>query len=221
MKTFRFYCRHWSAVGGVIFAALAFATGIWGGQIPMTQRFMVLMYMALLLHEFEEYVFPGGFPAAINIGFFGEKQDYDKYPLNELSALLVNVVCAYPIYIVGIFCHKWLWYDIFIAYFTMVQVFVHCLKLNVSLKSWYSPGCFSALFVMLPLGIYFLVQLAGNYDVPAYCWWAPAVAFPAVAVLTILLPILICRKKETSFAFAPFEKNDFAVKNGIAALFRK
>ena len=221
MKAFRFYCRHWPAVGGVIFVALAFATGMWGGQMPMTQRFMVLMYMALLLHEFEEYVFPGGFPASINIGFFGEKQNYDKYPLNELSALIVNVVCAYPIYIVGIFCHELLWYDIFIAYFTMVQVLIHCLKLNVSLKSWYSPGCFSALFVMLPLGIYFLVRLAADYTVPAYCWWAPAVAFPVVAVLTILLPILICRKKETSFTFASFEKNDFAVKNGIAALFRK
>ena len=83
---------------------------------------------------------------------------------------MVNVVLAYPLYIVGIFCYRCLWLDIFIAYFTMAQVFMHCIKLNASLKSWYSPGCLSALCVMVPMGIYAICHIAANYTVPHYYW---------------------------------------------------
>lgn len=113
MHAVKFYRRYWAAIGGLIFVALAFFVGLFGHQVPALQRFMVLMYMALIFHQFEEYIFPGGFPAAANIGLFGEKDNVDKYPLNEMSALLVNVFCAYPLYIVGIFRYEWLWYDIF------------------------------------------------------------------------------------------------------------
>ena len=221
MHAVKFYRRYWAAIGGLIFVALAFFVGLFGHQVPALQRFMVLMYMALIFHQFEEYIFPGGFPAAANIGLFGEKDNVDKYPLNEMSALMVNVFCAYPLYIVGIFCYEWLWYDIFIAYFTMAQVLMHCIKMNLSLKSWYCPGCLSALFVMLPLGVYFLIWLEANYTFPSYYWWAPICAFPVVAFSTILLPILSFRKKDTPFGFAQFQAEEFEVRHGIASLFRK
>ena len=80
MKAFRFYCRYWPAIGGLIFVGLAFMLGIMGSQIPTLQRLMVLLYMALLFHQFEEYIFPGGFPAAANRALFGEKQDIATYP---------------------------------------------------------------------------------------------------------------------------------------------
>ena len=76
MKVFRFYCRYWSAIGGLLFVLLAFLIGLMPGLIPTTQRMMILLFMALLFHQFEEYVFPGGFPAAANRGLFGEKDDF-------------------------------------------------------------------------------------------------------------------------------------------------
>ncbi len=221
MKAFRFYRRYWAAIGGLIFVGLAFMLGILGDTIPTMQRLMILLYMSLLFHQFEEYIFPGGFAVANNIALFGEKKDINKYPLNEMSALIVNVACAYPLYIVGIFCYELLWYDIFIAYFTMVQVLMHCLKINISLRAWYSPGCLSALFVMLPLGIYTLWHMATHIAVPSYCWWAPIIAFPFVAFTTILLPILLFKRRDTPYAFAKHQAEDFAIKGGIATLFRK
>ena len=221
MKALRFFLRYWAAIGGLLFVGLAFFVGIQGHQLLSLQRYMILMYMALLFHQFEEYIFPGGFPTAANIGLFGEKKDYGKYPLNELSAFIVNVVLAYPLYIAGIFFHECIWLDIFIAYFTMAQVFMHCIKLNLSLKSWYSPGCLSALFVMLPLGIIFLVYLAGNFTFPIYYWWAPVIAFPFMSALMILLPILTCRRRITPYGFASHQAEEFEVRHGIATLFRK
>ncbi|MBR1835418.1 MAG: HXXEE domain-containing protein [Bacteroidales bacterium] len=221
MKVFRFYCRYWAVIGGVLFVLLAFVVGLIQDSVPTTQRLMVLLYMALLFHQFEEYVFPGGFPAACNRGLFGEKKELNRYPLNELSATIVNTFLAYTLYLFGIFCYNCLWLGIFIAYFTMSQVFMHCLKLNISLKAWYSPGCFSALFVMLPMGVYYLCYVATHFVVPHYYWWGPIVAFPLAAVVMILLPILICRSRKTTFGFAPYQTEEFEVRHGIATLFQK
>ena len=221
MKIFRFYCRYWATIGGMLFVLLAFFVGLMPDTVPVSQRLMVLLYMTLLFHQFEEYVFPGGFPVALNRGLFGAKEEANRYPLNELSATIVNTFLAYPLYLVGIFCHHCLWLGIFIAYFTMAQVLMHCLKLNISLKAWYSPGCLSALFVMLPMGVYYLWYVATHFAVPHYYWWGPLVAFPIASVLMILLPILTCRSHTTSFGFARFQADDFEVRHGIASLFRK
>lgn len=221
MKVFRFYCRYWSAIGGLLFILLAFFVGLTPDLVPTTQRLMILLFMALLFHQFEEYVFPGGFPAAANHALFGEKDDIARYPLNELSATIVNTFLAYTLYIIGIFCHNCLWLGIFIAYFTMAQVFMHCLKLNISLKAWYSPGCLSSLVVMFPVGAYYLWYIATHFAVPHYYWWGPLVAFPFVSVVMILLPILTCRSRKTTFGFAQYQAEEFDVKLGIATLWRK
>ena len=221
MKVFRFYCRYWSAIGGLLFVLLAVFVGLTPDLVPITQQLTILLFLALLFHQFEEYVFPGGFPAAANRGLFGEKEDVARFPLNELSATIVNTFLAYTIYIVGIFCHNCLWLGIFIAYFTMAQVLMHCLKLNISLKAWYSPGCLSSLFIMLPMGVYYLWYVATHFIVPHYYWWGPIVAFPFASVVMILLPILTCRSRNTTFGFARYQAEEFDVKHGIATLWRK
>ena len=200
---------------------MAFGLGILGDTFPTLQRLTILLYMSLLFHQFEEYVFPGGFAVANNIALFGEKKDVTKYPLNEMSALTVNVFCAYPLYIVGIFLYKYQWYPIFLAYFSMAQVLMHCVKMNKSLRSWYCPGCLSALCVMLPTGIYTLWFIATNYELSHYYWWAPILAFPVIALLTILLPIQIFKNRNTPYSFPQHQAEEFEVRHGIASLFRK
>lgn len=220
MSCINWYRRYWPVVGGGIFVFLAFYVGLFADALPFLQKCMIVLYMCLLVHEFEEYVFPGGFPASCNMALFGEKTDIGKYPLNEQSAFVVNVVCAYPLYLVGIFCYQWLWYDVFICYFTAMQFLVHCLKINISLRSWYSPGCATSLLVMLPVGAYVLSYMAQNYDMPHYYWWAPLLCFPLVSLLTILLPILTFRNRETPYGFAPHESKSFDIRHGVAALYR-
>lgn len=220
MKLIAFYRRYWAAFGGMIFVALAFLLGIAAEIFPLLQRIMILLFMALLFHQFEEYIYPGGFAIANNTGLFKDKQDPARYPLNERSAVVVNVVLAYPLYVAGIFCYRCLWLDIFIAYFTMSQIFVHCFKINRALRAWYSPGCFSAVFVMFPMGIYTLVHIATCYSVPASYWWGPVVAFPFVAFCMILLPIMLFRSRVSPFSFPDYQATHFAVRHGIALPWR-
>ena len=83
-----------------------------------------------------------------------------------------------------------------------------------------SPKYLSACTVMPILGIWFLVYLAGKYTLPSYYWWAPICVLPVIAFLTILLPILSFRRRDTPYGFAPHQADEFAVMHGIASLFR-
>lgn len=91
----KFYRNNWYYVGGIIFIALSYIVGIWGSEIDPVRKILVLSYMALLVHQFEEYALPGGFPAIWNIAVSGEKEIAHKYPLNKQGSLLVNTLSAY------------------------------------------------------------------------------------------------------------------------------
>ena len=218
MKAYR---NNWYYIGGIIFAVLAFILGLFGDMIAPMRRIMTVLFMCLLAHEFEEYAVPGGFPSAQNVGVSGEKEIGDRYPLNAQSAFIVNVCCAYPIYIIGIIFYEIHVLCIFIAYFTMAQIFMHGLMMNKKKRTLYNPGVGTALFIMVPIGIYSLWYINANYDIPSWNWWVPILAFPIVAFLTILLPILKCQNRETPYGFPDRDIRGFSIVNKVARIRRQ
>lgn len=216
----RRYMNNWYYIGGIIFAVLALFLGLFGDMIDPMRRIMIVLYMCLILHQFEEYAVPGGFPSAWNVGVSGETELGDRYPLNTKSAFIVNICCAYPIYLAGIiFCNLHV-ISIFIAYFTIAQFFVHGIMMNRKMGTLYNPGIGTALFIMIPVGIYSLWYIGSHYDIPVWNWWVPALAFPFIAFLTILLPILKCRNKNTTFIFPERDTKGFSI-SGKAARIRR
>ena len=63
MSISKFYIENWYYVGGILFVVLAFLVGFFGELIDPLRKILLLSYMALLVHQFEEYAIPGGFPA--------------------------------------------------------------------------------------------------------------------------------------------------------------
>ena len=57
----KWYRDHWYYVGGVIFAGLAVVMSLFGEYLDPVRRIMVVGYMGLVLHQFEEYVLPADF----------------------------------------------------------------------------------------------------------------------------------------------------------------
>lgn len=49
----------------------------------------MISFMATLVHQFEEYEFPGSEPAIMNIVLQGSKEP-DRYPLYQLSVIPTN-----------------------------------------------------------------------------------------------------------------------------------
>ena len=217
MKTYR---ENWYYIGGIIFVVLAFVLSLFGGLIDPMRRIMTVMFMCLLIHQFEEYAVPGGFPSAWNIGVSGQKELGDRYPLNTKSCFIVNICCGYSVYILGIIFSNVHVISILIAFFTLAQIPMHGIIINKKMGTLYNPGVATSLFLMLPVSIYNLWYTATNFNIPTWNWWVALILLPFVAFSTILLPILKCQDKESPYAFIERDVKGFSVKGKVARIRR-
>ena len=64
-----FLRRNWYYIGGVLLVALAIVVVIFWNDMSLLRKLMWISFMALLVHQFEEYALPGGFPAVMNIAW--------------------------------------------------------------------------------------------------------------------------------------------------------
>lgn len=97
----KFYRENWYKVGAVLFVALVFIIPPISSTLDPVRLILIYSFMALLVHQYEEYAAPGGFPAIFNIALSGEKELSDHYPLNTNQVLTTNVFIAYTFYIVA------------------------------------------------------------------------------------------------------------------------
>lgn len=186
--------RHWAKLGGVIAVGiLVYIYLIQGAKMPLVQKFSLLSLAFLMFHQFEEYVYPGGFQQYFNtriynpFGFFKNK-------ISDKAVIWVNVVFGWGIYgIVALFFHN---------NHTVVMIFVAVLLINgllhfgISFSSRnYNPGVVTGAILFLPLAIYSGIKLkeTGIMTMPEL-----VMVLPYAAGFSLLIPITIfvCRDKK-------------------------
>ena len=113
-----------------------------------------------LLHEFEEYICPGGF-----LNFFNRKilkSDKGDFPLDKAGSFWINIpliFIAFPL--AAILADKIdLSIGIWIAYFSIINALAHVAWF---FKHKYNPGFIISLFVNIPVGIYTIYYFASNH----------------------------------------------------------
>ena len=78
----KWFCRNWYWVGGVVAAVTLIVLAVMWRQLDMLVRLQMLSFVAILVHQLEEYGWPGGEPAIMNIAL--QKSDIpNRYPLNQ------------------------------------------------------------------------------------------------------------------------------------------
>ena len=159
----KFWRRNWYYIGGVLFVALAFFMGFWGSMFSRIQVILIYSFMAMLVHQFEEYAYPGGFPSISNMVVFGEKKAPDRYPLHANQCWISNVLLTYPFYIVPVFLPNVIWLGLAQVLLGMIQIFAHGIVVNVRLKSPYNPGLGATVLLQLPLGVYYIGYVTTNH----------------------------------------------------------
>ncbi len=98
----RNYRDNWFNVGAVLAIAIAGALALsHQRKLSRSRLFSALNFAASLVHQFEEYGFPGYFPGHLNSGLFKSDKP-DRYPLNANSALIINTALAYPFYVLPV-----------------------------------------------------------------------------------------------------------------------
>jgi len=185
-----FWRRNWYYVGGGLFILLAVALAAAWGHLSILRRLLLMSFMALLVHQFEEYAWPGGFPAVFNIAWHpGGTGLPDHYPLNRRSAFFVNVVFAYPYYVLPILLPNQVWMGLAQVGFGMAQLGVHGVIINRKMHSVYNPGLFVVVFLHWPIGVYYIWYVITNGLAFWWTWPAAAVWLIAGAFMGVGMPV--------------------------------
>jgi hypothetical protein len=111
--------------------------------------------IALFLHQFEEYRFPGYFPGMVNLSLFASKQP-DRYPLNTNTAFLVTVVVGWLCYgLAAVLSERALWLGIATMLVSVGNVVAHTVLFKLRGKTRYNPGVLTAVVLFLPIAVVF------------------------------------------------------------------
>jgi len=164
----RWYRNNWYWVGPVFsLAALVYLVVQWS-DLSSLGRLLLANFALLPLHEFEEYGWPGGEPAIMN-KVIQPSSEPDRYPLNQLSALVVNVFAAYPFLLVPVFFPGAIWLGFGAVVFWFGQFAIHGILTNVKLKTIYNPGLLTTV-VGVAFLVYFMVHVISNNLASAWDW---------------------------------------------------
>jgi len=111
------------------------------------------------LHQFEEYIYPGGFIEYFNINVMGSNRK--NWPLTRKNAFWINI----PIIFIGFPISAILASQIdisigiWIAYFSVVNALLH---LGMFFRYRYNPGLIASVLLNIPVGIYTVYYFATN-----------------------------------------------------------
>lgn len=195
----KWYINNWYRLTIVVFTALSFYMGFWGhASLSYIQIILMYSFMALLTHQFEEYVFPGGGPMVINKATFGEKTDFRCYPGNMRSAMIVNN-SAYVVYILAIVFPDLICLGLGTMFFNLFQLISHGIQMNRGIKTWYNPGLVSVVFLFVPISIYYMYFIVHNQLATGLDWLFGGLTFLGVTLLTTILPVQAMKSRNSLY----------------------
>lgn len=161
--------KRWPDLGGVLAIITLLYLVIDLKTLSLIQTILWISFVSLLLHQLEEYRFPGNFPINFNKKFFNSTIP-DRYPLNSKSVLIINVYFGWITYLLAaLFAEKAIWLAIASFITSIGNIVIHTFVLNIKGRTLYNPGIVTALILFLPITIwfFFIVQslnVAGPWD---------------------------------------------------------
>lgn len=145
---------YWAHLGGAIALAILLTAALNTEQWTGLELLLWLHVALLLLHQCEEYVYPGGFQEFYNTNVWG-KSPLTSQPLTGNGVLFVNVVLGWTAYTVAALVGaKVLWFAVGLFFVTLLNGVMHTV-MAVLLRQ-YNPGFFTGLFAFLPFGVFAL-----------------------------------------------------------------
>ncbi|MCX6694602.1 MAG: HXXEE domain-containing protein [Methanomicrobiales archaeon] len=144
----------WQVVGSVaapILFTLLFILYMTDTSLIMYQWLMWLHLPVIMIHEFEEYIFPGGFKTFINKKtILANKECREDSILNEPYIFLVNPLLIWPWAILGavFYTIPWIGFGLIIFQF-VINNLQHTITFQLVSKG-YNPGLGTTVFLLIP-----------------------------------------------------------------------
>lgn len=213
----KWFNRHWYNVGLVV----AILTGIYlaftWSDLTILTRLMALNFIAILLHQFEELGWPGGFPLQMN-DIMWKSEFPDRYPLNQFSNMLGNVVASYIFYLLPVFFSDVIWLGLAPTLFGLGQLFVHGIVNNIKMRSLYNPGLFAVVCMHVPIGVYYINYINTNNLVTSTTWLFGLLYLAVFMVAFGLSLYKLLADKNSKWAFTEDEMNRFDMVRKVKKL---
>lgn len=208
MKIWR---RYWYLFGGVLFVLLAFFMGLWGCyHLLRIQVILIFSWMAMLVHQAEEYAFPGGMPSITNMAAFREKEAPDRYPFNAQQCWICNVFLCYAFYILAILFPNVIWLGASQVLCALVQLAAHGFLINYSLKSFYNPGLGSTVFLQIPVAIWYIGHVLTIMPEKSAQLWIGIPGAMIAMLICFIVPVFVLRSRKSRYPFQEEELYGYA-----------
>jgi len=165
LNTFRY---HWFDFG--IILAVLLGTALIITRPQGMQLIMWLSFGSLLLHQTEEWRFPGYFPGMLNVAMF-KSQIPDRYPLNANSGMMINVLIGWGAYILAaLLWDKMMWLAIATLMVSAGNIVAHTFIFNIKGKTLYNPGLITSWLCFFPI-IYVFLIFTSEHDLISSSDW--------------------------------------------------
>jgi hypothetical protein len=171
-------------------------------------------WIALLVHQYEEYEDPGYFPGQFNRGIFKSDQPRN-FPLNTHTAMCINTAIAYPVYALPVVFPKIKWLGIGPVLFGMSQAVGHGVIFPAISRSKYSPGFLASILLHVPIGLAYLTALKTRGGISRSDWRKGVAYTIAFAVLGVATPNIIGNDRHSPHAFTEKQMGPFGIRAAI------
>jgi hypothetical protein len=218
MPPLKFLRRHWHDIGLISASVAGAILAVAWNELVLLQKLLLLNFIVVLLHQFEEYSWPGGFPPMANMALMphqGAKPD--RFPLNQNSSMVANLVFAYGFYLVPVFFPNVIWFGLApILIGAVVQTIGHGIFMNSRLRTFYSPGVATAVLGHLPIGVIFINYILANNIANLWDWlFAGAFAGVSMVLIFFVLEQKLLGSKNSPYPFDPDEMKRFNVEEKL------
>jgi hypothetical protein len=148
---------HWFDVGLAL--AMVIGVGVLLSRPTGLTLILWLSLIALFVHQFEEYRYPGYFPGMVNAAVY-QSHKPERYPLNAHTSLVVNVGVGWLFFVLAAALgERALWLGIATVLVSVGNVVAHTFQFNLTGKTLYNPGMATAVALFVPLAVYFFAQV--------------------------------------------------------------
>lgn len=179
----------WAKSGLVIAVAIIILTLLNFSDFDKLQILLLFQITILMFHQFEEYVYPGGFQDFFNRYLFKK-----RLHLTYAGILTVNVIFGWTFYITAALVYKkMIWFSTASVFITLANAIAHIVTAIRFRK--YSPGLLTGLFLFVPFVFYFISCMYNEFNA---VFLLKSLIVMAAGVIIIPMTIYITGRKFTN-----------------------
>lgn len=196
----KFITKHWFDAG----AGLSLLVLIYLFQAKDLANYDYVVWLSLVslfLHQFEEYRLAGTFPGMVNRVMYNSDLP-DRYPLNALTSVYVNVVVGWLSYfLAALLGQKAVWLGMATILVSLGNTIAHTTVFNSKGKTFYNAGLATSWLLFAPCIYFFFTTIHKEHLVRLSDYLIGIPLGVVLNVIGILKLIDWLADKETKYIF--------------------